>query len=167
MEENCLNCKLQDSTLRTSFIRGNNGVLIIGESPKAELGFMLANVNKYPALKRLKSELEGVNIVLEDCSFTEIILCELPDRKDFKIVARNCLPALIETIKLLRPKLIISFGVLIKEVLEENFRTNLRMGEVSEIGCVKYLPIYHPSPANPTGHLKNLEILAKLDKNAL
>lgn len=167
MEESCLSCRLENSALKTTFLEGKNGVLVVGESPKADLDFMFSNIHKYPALKRLREELAIVDICLEDCSFAEIIRCELNDRKYFKEVAVKCLSFLFETIIELKPRVIITFGLLPMQILSEYFGQEYRVGEIAEINGIMYLPLFHPSPANPTGHSKNIEILKSLDRGVL
>ena len=122
-----------------------------------------------PTGKRLNEELAILNLTLEKCAFTEIAKCYIGNnRKILKSCGLRCGQHLFSQLITYKIKLIISLGVITKDILENLFDTELPIGEVSYITHrnkqLSILPLYHPSPANPYGHRKNLAIISNKEK---
>ena len=155
-------------------LKGKN-ILILGESlarngwVESGKAFYTSEGKLVPTGKRLNEELAVVDLRLEDCAFTEIAKCYIGTNR--KILASCGLKSkdhLMIQIKTYKPKLIISLGVVTKDVLQKVFGAELKMGEMSHIKIqdinVMLLPLYHPSPANPYGHAKNMTIIKESEK---
>jgi hypothetical protein len=58
-----------------------------------------------------------------------------------------------------------SLGVITKDILEKIFDSKLPIGEITKVkNRWNIFPLYHPSPASPYGHNKNLVIMTKNKK---
>lgn len=145
-------------------------ILILGESlPKngwmdSGKAFYTKEDKLAPTGKKLNEELATLNLSIEDCSFTEIAKCYIgSNRKILKTCGSLCGKHLFSQIKHYKIELILSLGVITKDILEELFDTHLEMGEITQIiyKSKKFfiLPLYHPSPASPYGHKRNLDII--------
>jgi len=178
MEEkhNCRSIKNKPPSFFFQKGKGNGSkILILGESlGKDSLlhqgrAFYTTSGKIVPTGKRLNEELSILNLSFEKCAFTEIAKCYLGNnRKILKICGLKSGDHLISQLKAYKIKLVISLGVTTKDILEKLFEVNLPMGEISKIDFknkkLAILPIYHPSPASPHGHKKNLLIIAKNKK---
>ncbi|MFA6587993.1 MAG: uracil-DNA glycosylase family protein [Patescibacteria group bacterium] len=176
---NCLN--IQSKPLSFFFQKGSSTlgkkVLILGES-LARNGWLESGRAFYslqnkivPTGKRLNEELLLIHMTLEECAFTEIAKCYISsNRKRLVECGSLCARHLLEQIHHNKPKVILSLGVVTKDILESTFQTKLQMGKASEVvyKTKKYLllPLFHPSPANPFGHAKNITIINR-NKNTL
>ena len=170
------NCKEIESNPPSFFFQKGKGVgskiLILGESlPKngwmdSGRAFYTKEGKLAPTGKKLNEELAILNLSIEKCSFTEIAKCYIgSNRKILKTCGRLCGEHLFSQIKHYKIELILSLGVITKDILEELFDTHLVMGEITQIvyKSKKFfiLPLYHPSPASPYGHKRNLIIISK------
>lgn len=119
-----------------------------------------------PTGKRLNEELKILNLSFEKCAFTEIAKCYLgKNRKVLKICGLRCGEHFINQLKTYKIKLVISLGVTTRDILEKLFEVNLPMGEITKVkNKWNIFPIYHPSPASPYGHKRNLSIMLKEKK---
>lgn len=145
-------------------------VLVIAESP-AKNGWRVSGRAFYTTDgkilatgRRLDDYLKRYNLGVSEISFTELVKCYLSDRKLLEKSGHNCFEYLKEQINELKPSLVITLGVIPNKVLSAEYGTDLPIGTISDVDGFKYLPLYHPSPASPYGHKKNLDILEKLDK---
>ncbi|MFA5967293.1 MAG: uracil-DNA glycosylase family protein [Patescibacteria group bacterium] len=145
-------------------------VLILGES-LARNGWVNSGKAFYtpegklvPTGKRLNEELAGLNLTLERCAFTEIAKCYIGNnRKILKSCGLRSGDHLLSQVSTYPIKIIFSLGVITKDILEEVFGVKLVIGEINPV-VYQYkklfiLPLWHPSPASPHGHNKNLEII--------
>lgn len=160
---NCDKCKeLGIEKPQAPYIkRGNNKILVIGEFPKKDSrDFFYDQRNKiFKSAERLGEYLEIVGLSLASVSFTEMCKCTIDDRKKMRKTAENCHAYLEDQIEGLKPKLIITIGATTKDVFSRKNRTDIEIGKIYKINDYSYLPLYHPSPANPIGHKKNLKII--------
>ncbi|MFA5070328.1 MAG: uracil-DNA glycosylase family protein [Patescibacteria group bacterium] len=151
-------------------------ILILGES-LAKNGWLKSGKAFYtlenkivPTGKRLNKELSLIGVTFEECAFTEIAKCYLgKNRKILSKCGLLCANHLLKQINHYKPRLILSLGVITKEVLEKIFKKTLLMGKIKKITykgkayCI--IPLYHPSPANPFGHAKNIRIIKDQKKS--
>lgn len=147
-------------------------VLILGES-LAKRGwidsgraFYTAQCKLVPSGKRLNEELAAIGLTLEECAFTEVAKCYIgQNRKLLRSCGLACAAHLLGQINKFRPSVILSLGVTTRDILENTFNTDLPMGEVRRVArgtrFYYFLSLYHPSPANPSGHAKNMAIIQK------
>lgn len=175
MDEEIHHCHEIDSKPLSFFFQKGKAIsgrkiLILGESLakndwlKSGQAFYGINGKIAPSGKRLNEELSLINLSLDDCSISEVAKCYLgKNRKQLLSCGPLCGKHLIKQINHFKIKLIISLGVSTKDVLQKIFNTDLPMGVVTKLSSQSknyyFLPLYHPSPANPTGHKKNLEII--------
>lgn len=157
---------------------GNRGkkILILGES-LAKNGWLESGKAFYtlenkivPTGKRLNEELSLLGVTFEECAFTEIAKCYLgKNRRQLSKCGLLCADHLLKQINHFKPKLILSLGVITKDVLEKIFTTALAIGKIKKVslrGKTYYImPLYHPSPANPFGHAKNIRIIRNQKKS--
>lgn len=170
------NCDVIENKPTSFFFQEGKGVggqvLILGESlarngwVESGKAFYTTEGKIVPTGKRLNEELKILNLCFEDCAFTEIAKCYIGNnRKILKSCGLKSGGHFVSQLKAYRIKVILSLGVITKDILEEIFQTELPMGEINQINIdskkVYILPLYHPSPANPHGHRKNLEIFAR------
>jgi len=153
-------------------IGASQKILILGESlgrngwAGSGRPFYSANHKIVPTGKKLDQELSLLKISFEQCSFTEIAKCYLGrNRKALRSCGLRCGRHLARQLKFYKIKLVISLGVITKNILAELFDTELSIGEITSLNLgqrkILALPLYHPSPANPFGHAKNLAIILK------
>lgn len=150
-------------------------ILILGES-LAKNGWVESGKAFYtkenklvPTGKKLNEELSLLNIRLEECAFTEIAKCYIgKNRKQLSVCGLLCSKHFFKQLDHFEPKIIISLGVITKDILGEIFKTTLPLGKIKEVTykskTYAILPIYHPSPANPFGHAKNIKIISEQKK---
>jgi uracil-DNA glycosylase family 4 len=148
-------------------------ILIVGESlakngwVESGKAFYTTDGKLVPTGKRLNEELSLLDISLEECAFTEIAKCYIgKNRKQLSVCGSLCAQHFIAQLNHFKPTIIVSLGVVTKNVLEELFKTSLPIGNISSVTCrdksYLILPMYHPSPANPFGHGKNMKIISSL-----
>jgi uracil-DNA glycosylase family 4 len=168
------NCKEIGNKSPSFFFQKGKGVsskiLILGESlPKngwmdSGKAFYAKEDKLAPTGKKLNEELAVLNLSVEDCSFTEIAKCYIgSNRKILKPCGLLCGEHLFSQIKHYKIRLILSLGVITKDILEKLFGIHLAMGEINQANHKDkkffILPLYHPSPASPYGHKRNLNII--------
>ena len=150
--------------------RRGKKILILGESlvkngwVESGKAFYTSEGKLVPTGKRLNEELSLIGLTLEECAFTEIAKCYIgKNRKQLSNCGLACAEHLVMQIRRSNPSIILSLGVITRDVLENIFGTDLPMGELREISngakTYRFLSLYHPSPANPFGHAKNIAIL--------
>lgn len=177
MSEEIHNCQNIDDKPASFFFQEGKGrgrqLLILGESLgknnclESGKAFYTTEDKVVPTGKKLNEELKLLKLCFEECAFTEIAKCYLANnRKILKTCGLKSGKQLISQIKAYNIKIIFSLGVITKDILEELFEVNLPMGEINQVGVgdrkIAVLPLYHPSPASPRGHRRNLEILERV-----
>ena len=147
-------------------------VLILGESP-AENGWRKSGKACYtpkgkllPTGKRLNELLEPFNLSVETCAFTELAKCFVGKNRQLLLkCSQNCWPILTKQLESKNIELIISLGAQTIEIINFISFNKLKIGELSKIIINNHeysiLPIYHPSPINPYGRQKNLDIISR------
>lgn len=146
-------------------------VLILGESP-APNGWIVSGKACYrsdgkilPTGKRLNEYLGPFGLSVEMCGFTELSKCFVSKRSELESCGKKCYPILINQIKGAGYELIVVLGVKTTEIYSEIVGVDLPVGRISNVDIqgksYKILPIFHPSPINPTGHAKNIALFKK------
>ena len=93
-----------------------------------------------------------------ETTFLESVKCYPLERKNLKTCSRNCKSIMLEQLKILNPKLIITLGEFPTRNLL-NFKFNKFadvVGNIYEVNGYKILPIYHPSPISPKSYKGNI-----------
>ena len=152
-------------------------LLVVGESP-APNGWRKSGKACYtpenkllPTGRRLNELLEPYKLSVEVCGFTELAKCHVgKDRKLLLNCSEKCWPIFIRQVELTNSELILLLGVKTLEIFNKISKKNLRIGEIAKIklGSSSFLilPIYHPSPINPHGRVKN-QLIFKRNKKRL
>ncbi len=99
-----------------------------------------------------------------ETTFLESVKCYPLERKNLKTCSSNCKDIMLEQLKILNPKLIITLGEFPTRNLL-NFKFNKFadvVGNIYEVNGYKILPIYHPSPISPKSYKGNIPIFKKL-----
>jgi uracil-DNA glycosylase family 4 len=163
LHEICSNCQLCDlakSRTKVVFGKGNikADILFIGEAPgeKEDLEG-IPFVGK--AGKKLDELLNQINLKIEDVYIANILKCRPPKNRDPSIdEIKKCTPYLIEQIKIIRPKIIITLGNYSSKFVLSGFNVE-NMKKIKGISDIhgqivnlniegidyKIVPIYHPA----------------------
>lgn len=147
-------------------------LLIVGESP-APNGWILSGKACYrpdgkilPTGKRLNELLEPFDLSVETSGFTELSKCFVSKRTELESCGKKCFPIFLNQLRNKNYKLLIILGVQTTKILQKILNQDLPMGEIVDVQLgnknYKVLPIFHPSPVNPTGHAKNLVLFKNL-----
>lgn len=147
-------------------------ILFIGESP-APNGWRVSGLACYrsdgkilPTGKRLNELLLPFDLTIKESGFTELVKCFVSKRSELESCGEKCFPILLAQLRKKRYKLIVLLGVQTTKIFSKLIKQDLKLGEIQLITLnkVQYsvLPLYHPSPVNPTGHRKNLVIFDEL-----
>lgn len=99
----------------------------------------------------------------ESCGFTNIAKCYIGrDKKLLNICGAKCWKIFLRQIGANDFKLIVLLGKKTLEIFNNQLQSDFKTGELSKVvlGDKEYnlLSIFHPSPANPHGYVKNAEI---------
>jgi len=147
-------------------------VLLIGESPAAN-GWRKSGKACYtpegkllPTGKRLNELLSDLDLSVEICGFTELSKCFVgKNRKQLLSCSRKCWPIFLKQLGLCEYKLLIILGVETLKIFNLLSHSNLQTGVLDKIELEGKdyftLPIFHPSPINPSGRAKNKEIFQR------
>lgn len=169
-------CKQVDTFPLNKFYQHGKGkgrkVLIIGESP-APNGWVLSGKACYrpdgkilPTGKRINELLAPLLLSVENCGFTELSKCFVSSRSELEACSKKCWPIFLNQINDKKYKVLIILGVQTTKIFSKLIGEELEIGVITEIELQKrryqVLPIFHPSPINPTGHSKNIVIFKKL-----
>lgn len=144
-------------------------ILIIGESPAkngwiiSKRAFYTPEGRLFPTGKRLNVYLEPLGLSVEVISFTELVPIVVTSRTQLPKLAPQYFGALQGKIEELNPRIVITLGVIANQVFESQFHSSFPIGEMYYVQNFKYFPIYHPSPASPYGHKKNLVLFEKFN----
>lgn len=147
-------------------------ILIVGESP-APNGWIISGKACYrpdgkilPTGKRLNEYLGPLGTSVEACGFTELSKCFVSNRNELDACSEKCWPIFLKQIKTQKYKLLIIMGVKTTSIFSKLIGRDLVVGEIVDVKLenkkYKVLPIFHPSPVNPTGHKKNLALFDAL-----
>ncbi len=154
----------------TVFLGKDQTIVLVGEAP--------AN-NGWRKSHKLWCDIKGkvlpsgvvlqklFNIIDRDIfetTFLESVKCYPLERKNLKACSSNCKNIMLEQLRILNPKLIITLGEFPTRNLL-NFKFNKFadvVGNIYEVNRYKILPIYHPSPISPKSYKDNVPIFEKL-----
>lgn len=170
---NCNSCqklveKFKNS--KTVFLGENNDILLVGEAPAnngwRKSGKLWRDINDklLPSGVILQKLFDIIDRDILKTTFLEAVKCYPIERKNLKICFKNCRNIMIEQIRVLKPKLIITLGEFPTiALLNFNFtKFGDVVGKIYEIDEYKILPIYHPSPISPKSYKGNIPIFNNL-----
>lgn len=150
----------------------NNDILLVGEAPanngwrKSHKIWCDVNGKVLPSGVVLQKLFKIIDRNIFETTFLESVKCYPLERKNLKSCSKNCKNIMINQIKILNPKLIITLGEFPTRTLL-NFKFDKFadvVGNVYDVDGYKILPIYHPSPISPKSYSGNVPIFESLAK---
>lgn len=170
---NCNSCdKLVDKFPNdtTVFIGKDNDIVLVGEAPanngwrKSHKLWKDVNDKVLPSGVVLQKLFDIIDRDIFETTFLESVKCYPLERKNLKICSKNCKNIMLEQLKILNPKLIITLGEFpTRNLLDFKFDKFADVvGNIYEVSGYKILPIYHPSPISPKSYSGNVPIFEKL-----
>ena len=162
----CNNCILRKGCTQVVPGEGNHSaeIMFIGEGPgqkEDETGHPFVGA----AGKFLNEMLALINLKREDVYIANVVKCRPPQNRDpLPEEVAACWPWLLEQIKIIKPKLIITLGRHSLERFLPNQKISLMHGkalrrEIPEIGKQTFYALYHPAAALYNGSMR--EVLIK------
>lgn len=157
---------------QTVYIGKDNDILLIGEAPanngwrKSHKLWTDVNGKILPSGVILQKLFDIIDRNIFETTFLESVKCYPVERKHLKICSKNCKNIMIEQIRILNPKLIITLGEFpTRNLLDFKFdKFSDVVGNIYEQDGYKILPIYHPSPISPKSYKGNVPIFEQLKK---
>ncbi len=169
---NCNSCdKLVDKFPNdtTVFIGKDNDIVLVGEAPanngwrKSHKLWKDVNGKVLPSGVVLQKLFDIIDRDIFETTFLESVKCYSLERKNLRICSKNCKNIMLEQLKILNPKLIITLGEFpTRNLLDFKFDKFADVvGNIYEVNGYKVLPIYHPSPISPKSYSGNVPIFEK------
>ncbi len=154
----------------TVFLGKNNDIVLVGEAPanngwrKSHKLWCDTNGKVLPSGVVLQKLFDIIDKDIFKTTFLESVKCYPLERKNLKICSSNCKNIMLEQLKILDPKLIITLGEFpTRNLLNFKFdKFSDVVGNIYEVNGYKILPIYHPSPISPKSYKGNVPIFEKL-----
>ena len=154
----------------TVFIGKDNDIVLVGEAPanngwrKSHKLWKDVNGKVLPSGVVLQKLFDIIDRDIFETTFLESVKCYPLERKNLKTCSKNCKNIMLEQLKILNPKLIITLGEFpTRNLLEFDFKKFADVvGNIYEVNGYKILPIYHPSPISPKSYLGNIPIFEKI-----
>lgn len=176
VDEEVFNCKSCDKLVdkfpndTTVFIGKDNDIVLVGEAPanngwrKSHKLWKDVNGKILPSGVVLQKLFDIIDRDIFETSFLESVKCYPLERKNLKTCSKNCKNIMLEQLKILNPKLIITLGEFpTRNLLDFVFKKFADVvGNIYEVNGYKILPIYHPSPISPKSYTGNIPIFEKL-----
>lgn len=154
----------------TAFLGKDQTIVLVGEVPanngwrKSHKLWRDINGKVLPSGVVLQRLFDIINKNIFETTFLESVKCYPLMRKNLTICSSNCKNIMLEQLRILNPKLIITLGEFpTRNIL--NFKFNKFadvVGTIYEVNGYKILPIYHPSPVSPKSYKGNIPIFKKL-----
>ena len=176
IDDEVFNCKLCDKLVdkfpndTTVFIGKDNDIVLVGEAPanngwrKSHKLWKDVNDKVLPSGVVLQKLFDIIDRDIFETTFLESVKCYPLERKNLKICSKNCKNIMLEQLKILNPKLIITLGEFpTRNLLDFKFDKFAEVvGNIYEVNGYKVLPIYHPSPISPKSYSGNVPIFEKV-----
>lgn len=154
----------------TVFLGKDNDIVLVGEAPanngwrKSHKLWIDLNGKVLPSGLVLQKLFDIIDRNIFETTFLESVKCYPHERKNLKTCSSNCKNIMLEQLKILNPKLIITLGEFpTRNLLDFKFNKFADVvGKIYEVNDYKILPIYHPSPISPKSYAGNIPIFEKL-----
>lgn len=154
----------------TVFLGKDNDIVLVGEAPanngwrKSHKLWIDLNGKVLPSGLVLQKLFDIIDRNIFETTFLESVKCYPLERKNLKTCSSNCKSIMLEQLKILNPKLIITLGEFpTRNLLDFKFNKFADVvGKIYEVNDYKILPIYHPSPISPKSYTGNIPIFEKL-----
>lgn len=176
VDEKVYSCKSCDKLVdkfpndATVFLGKDNDIVLVGEAPanngwrKSHKLWCDINGKVLPSGVVLQKLFDIIDRSIFETNFLESVKYYPLMRKNLKTCSNNCKNIMLEQLKILNPKLIITLGEFpIRNLLDFKFNKFADVvGNIYEVNGYKILPIYHPSPISPKSYKGNVPIFEKL-----
>ncbi len=176
VDKNVYSCKSCDKLVDkfpddvTVFLGKDNDIVLVGEAPanngwrKSHKLWIDLNGKVLPSGLVLQKLFDIIGRNIFETTFLESVKCYPLERKNLKTCSSNCKNIMLEQLKILNPKLIITLGEFpTRNLLDFKFNKFADVvGKIYEVNDYKILPIYHPSPISPKSYTGNIPIFKKL-----
>lgn len=176
VDKNVYSCKSCDKLVDkfpddvTVFLGKDNDIVLVGEAPanngwrKSHKLWIDLNGKVLPSGLVLQKLFDIIGRNIFETTFLESVKCYPLERKNLKTCSSNCKNIMLEQLKILNPKLIITLGEFpTRNLLDFKFNKFADVvGKIYEVNDYKILPIYHPSPISPKSYTGNIPIFEKL-----
>lgn len=157
----------------TVFLGKDNGIVLVGEAPanngwrKSHKLWRDINGKVLPSGVVLQKLFDIIDRDIFETTFLESVKCYPIERKNLKTCSKNCKNIMLNQLRILNPKLIITLGEFpTRNLLNFKFDKFVDVvGNIYEVNGYKILPIYHPSPISPKSYSGNVPIFEKLKKS--
>lgn len=154
----------------TVFLGKYNDIVLVGEAPanngwrKSHKLWTDLNGKVLPSGLVLQKLFDIIDRNIFETTFLESVKCYPLERKNLKTCSSNCKNIMLEQLKILNPKLIITLGEFpTRNLLDFKFNKFADVvGKIYEVNDYKILPIYHPSPISPKSYKGNVPIFERL-----
>ena len=168
--KSCKNLVEKFTSDTTIFIGKDNDIVLVGEAPanngwrKSKKVWRDINGKILPSGVILQKLFNIIGRDIFETTFIESVKCFPIERKNLKICSKNCKNIMLQQLKILKPKLIITLGEFpTRNLLDFKFdKFSNIVGNIYEVNGYKILPIYHPSPISPKSYAGNIPIFEKL-----
>lgn len=152
------------------FLGKGNDIVLVGEAPanngwrKSHKLWCDINGKVLPSGVILQKLFDIIDRNIFETTFLESVKCYPFERKNLKTCSSNCKNIMLEQLKILNPKLVITLGEFpTRNLLDFKFNKFANVvGNIYEVNGYKILPIYHPSPISPKSYKGNVPIFEKL-----
>ncbi len=171
---NCRLCGELPKLVETSIQLGTTPFIIVGESPakdgwiESKRAFYNTKGNLQASGRVLEKLLNNIGYSIGDIFFTECCKCIIENRKQLEKCSENCKPILLDQLKAIPCKIILTMGLhptqalLNKKIKRYADYVGKEFDFVITDKKFILLPIYHPSPLNPKGYKANVPIFERL-----
>ena len=154
----------------TVYLGKNHDIVLVGEAPanngwrKSHKLWCDVNGKVLPSGVILQRLFDIIDRNIFDTTFLESVKCYPLERRSLKTCSKNCKDIMLEQLKILNPKLVITLGEFpTRNLLDFKFnKFGDVVGNFYEVDGFKVLPIYHPSPISPKSYKGNLPVFMKL-----
>lgn len=154
----------------TVYLGKDNDIVLVGEAPanngwrKSHKIWRDVDGKVLPSGAILQKLFDIIDRDIFDTTFLESVKCFPLERKNLKICSNNCKKIMLEQLKILNPKLVITLGEFpTRNLLDFKFdKFSDVVGNIYEIDGYRVLPIYHPSPISPMSYKGNIPIFENL-----
>lgn len=155
----------------TVFLGKEDEIVLVGEAPanngwrKSHKVWCDANGKVLPSGVVLQKLFDEIDRNIFETTFLESVKCYPLQRKNLKTCSQHCKKIMLEQLKILNPKWIITLGEFpTRNLLNFKFTKFADVvGNIYEIDGYKIVPIYHPSPISPKSYKGNVPIFRKLN----
>ena len=176
VDEKGYSCKSCDKLVdkfpndETVFLGKDQTIVLVGEAPanngwrKSHKLWCDINGKVLPSGVVLQKLFDIIDRDIFETTFLESVKCYPLERKNLETCSSNCKSIMLDQLRILNPKLIITLGEFPTRNLL-NFKFNKFadvVGNIYEVNGYKILPIYHPSPITPKSYKGNIPIFKKL-----